>query len=268
MESHILFHNGKIFFTDEGKGRVVVLIHGFLGSKELWHNTRKELQKFFRVISIDLPGHGKSDCYGYVHSMELLAESVKAVLDKLRLKKYVLIGHSMGGYACLAFADLFPDHLRGFCLFHSTAYADTTEKKNDRNKAIASVKENPLVFIRATIKNLFSQKTQKENEENIKFAIQMAKKASRRGIVNALEGMKDRMARDGFLHFADYPIMMIIGKYDAVLPSNLLLKQSETIKKSHVLYLEHSGHMGFLEETQICIDALKKFIRVCFKKQA
>lgn len=107
------FKNGDIHFSDTGKGRVVVLLHGFLGSHEIWEQTISNLSKSYRVIAIDLPGHGGSDNFGYVHTMDLLAKSVKAVLDHLHLKKYVLVGHSMGGYAALAFADLFPDNKIG-----------------------------------------------------------------------------------------------------------------------------------------------------------
>ena len=107
------FKFGKIAFTVNGKGRAVVLLHGFLGSSQTWELMTEALSKNFKVICIDLPGHGQSECFGYTHSMELMAQSVKAVMDTLRLKKYVIIGHSMGGYTGLAFAELYPDFLRG-----------------------------------------------------------------------------------------------------------------------------------------------------------
>ena len=81
MEKSISFRNGKIAFSDEGKGRVVVLIHGFLGSKEIWNSVHASLAKNYRVIAIDLPGHGSSDCFGYVHSMELMAKAIKEILN-------------------------------------------------------------------------------------------------------------------------------------------------------------------------------------------
>ncbi|MBC7863352.1 MAG: alpha/beta hydrolase, partial [Bacteroidia bacterium] len=102
MNKEIQFNHGNISFSDKGKGRVVVLLHGFLGSKEILETVQDKLSKVFRVISIDLPGHGQSDCYGYIHTTELMARGVKAVMDSLKLKRYVLIGHSMGGYAALA----------------------------------------------------------------------------------------------------------------------------------------------------------------------
>ncbi len=266
MQKIIRFRNGKISFSDEGKGRVVVLIHGFLGSKEIWSSVHPSLSKNYRVIAIDLPGHGASDCFGYVHSMELMAKAIKEILTQLKLKKVTLIGHSMGGYVALAFAELFPDHVRGVCLFHSSSFSDTEEKKKDRTKAIQVVKENPKVYVRATVKNLFATNNLKHLHDQIIFSTKIAIKTSRRGIVACLEGMKDRKSRDIILHFANYPIMMIIGKYDNVLPFQILLNQSELLKYPHILVLENTGHMGFLESPEICIKNLRKFIRDSFGK--
>lgn len=260
------FKGGKIAFTDKGKGRAVVLLHGFLGNKDIWADTRDALAKHFRVICIDLPGHGQSDCFGYIHSMDLMAKAVKTVMDQLRLKRYVLAGHSMGGYAALAFAELFSEHVRGICLFHSTSYADSEQKKKDRSKAIRSVKLNPNVYVRATIKNLFAAKNLKLLKKEISFATKIARKTPKRGIVNALEGMKDRPSRDILLHFAEYPIQFIVGRYDNILPMQSLLDQSALCKKGHTLLLENSGHMGFLEQPDICVKHLKRFFRAAFKK--
>ena len=156
MIKTVKFKKGTVTFSDTGKGRVVVLLHGFLGSHQIWENTIQSLSKSYRVIAIDLPGHGSTDCFGYVHTMELLAKCVKTVMDSLRLKKYVIIGHSMGGYAGLAFADMYPDNLRGLCLYHSTAYADSDEKKKDRTRSIKVVKANHKIYTTEVIKNLLA----------------------------------------------------------------------------------------------------------------
>ena len=259
------FKKGVVTFSDTGKGRVVVLLHGFLGSHKIWTNTIEHLSKSFRVIAIDLPGHGDTDCFGYVHTMELLAKSVKAVMDSLKLKKYVIIGHSMGGYAGLAFADMYPDNLKGLCLYHSSAYADSEEKKRDRTRSIKVVKANHKIYTTEVIKNLFATKNFKYLKEEIAFAQKIAAKTSKQSIIASLEGMKDRPHRDVILGLAHFPVMMVIGEYDNVLPSAQLLEQAELIKNKHVLYLEHDGHMGFLESPKQSNTALKKFLRVCFK---
>ncbi len=263
---YIKFKEGKIAYTANGKGRAVVLLHGFLGSSIIWEETKKNLAKHFKVICIDLPGHGESDCFGYIHKMELMAQATKAVMDKLRLKKYVIVGHSMGGYTALAFAELFPDNLRGLCLFHSSSYADSEEKKRDRNKAVKIVKNSYSIYVRATIKNLFANKNLKHFKKEISFTHKIARKTSKQGVVAALEGMKDRPNRDVILSFAKYPILFIIGKYDNVLPMQSLLDQTKLIKHKHVLLLENSGHMGFLEQPDTCVKYLKRFVRESFKK--
>jgi pimeloyl-ACP methyl ester carboxylesterase len=260
-----LYKKEKVTFSDTGKGRVVVLLHGYLGSHKIWEQTISNLSKVNRVIAIDLPGHGDTACYGYAHSMELMAKCVKAVLDHLHLKKVVIIGHSMGGYVALAFADLFPDSLRGLCLYHSTALADSTEKKKDRLRAIHAVKANKGIYTKNTIKNLFASKNLKYLKEEISFASAIAKNTSKKGMIAALHGMKDRQQRDVILSIVKYPIMMVIGEHDNVLPYQQLLEQAQTLKNGSVLFLEHDGHFGFLESPRESNKALRKFIRKCYK---
>jgi pimeloyl-ACP methyl ester carboxylesterase len=259
------YKNEIVAFSDTGKGRVVVLLHGFLGAKEIWQNTIQNLSKSYRVIAVDLPGHGGTACFGYAHSMELMAKCVKAVLDSLRLKKYVLIGHSMGGYVALAYADLFPDNLKGLCLFHSTAYSDTVEKKKDRLRAIELVKASKTVYTKNTIQNLFATKNLKYLKEEIAFAYNIAKQTNKRGIISALHGMRDRPARDLLLGWLQYPMMMVIGELDNVLPYEQLLTQTEMIRDKTVLYLEHDGHFGFLESPRVSNKALRQFLRKCYR---
>lgn len=267
MHKSIQFKKGTITFSDTGKGRVVVLLHGFLGSEKIWEKTIQSLSKSYRVIAIDLPGHGNSDCFGYVHTMELNAKCVKAVMDHLRLKKYVIVGHSMGGYTALAFADMFPDNLKGLCLYHSTAYADSEEKKKDRNRAIRVVKANHQLYTSEVIKNLFADKNKKYLKEEISFAQKIASRVSKQAVIASLEGMKDRPNRDLVLGMVQYPVMMVIGELDKTLPYAQLLEQSEMIKNKHLLYLEHDAHMGFLESPIASNLALKKFLRACYKAE-
>ena len=127
------FKYGKIAFKVKGKGRAIVLLHGFLESSEIWSGYAEKLSRVYKVVLIDLPGHGQSDCFGYVHRMELMAQSVKAVLDSLHLRRYILVGHSMGGYVSLAFAGLYAENMKGMVLFHSTL-CPIQGRKNGRGK--------------------------------------------------------------------------------------------------------------------------------------
>ncbi|MBN8702298.1 MAG: alpha/beta hydrolase [Bacteroidetes bacterium] len=261
----IEFKNTPIRYTSSGKGRAVVLLHGFLESSAMWTDVVKKLARTNRVITIDLLGHGETPSIGYVHTMELIAASVKHVLDKLKLRKYVLIGHSMGGYVALAFAELHSNNLAGIGLFHSTGQPDTEEKKKNRDRAIAAVKANHIHFIDAFFANLFAP----ENVDRLAIEIsKMSKEAqnmSKQSIVNALEGMKIRKSREHVLKNSTLPILFILGKQDSRIDYEEGLKEVRKLKNTTLLSLENAGHMGFLEAKEECISAIKKFVSKCYK---
>ena len=260
------FRKVKVSFSDKGKGRVIVLLHGFLESLEIWEEFSTKLSKHFRVISIDLPGHGKTPCIGYIHPMELLAECVKSVMDSLELRRYVVVGHSMGGYVALAFAELFPQNVSGLCLFHSTAMPDSAEKKKDRDRVADIVKKDHKQFVSDLIPKLFAQ----ENIPLLKSAVDKAKQialnTSKEGIVAALLGMKERPSRELVLKNAKYPVLFIVGKKDVLLAWDNLLLLTSLPKKSFNTVLEHAGHMGFYEATEETMKAVRKFSRMCFRE--
>jgi pimeloyl-ACP methyl ester carboxylesterase len=255
---NIEYKGTNIFYTDSGKGNAVVLLHGFLENSTIWTPFIKDLSKKNRVICIDLLGHGKTECLGYIHSMELMAEVVQAVLKHLKIRRSTFMGHSMGGYVALAFAEKNPDALRGLCLINSTANADTPEKKLNRERAILAVKQNHKTFIRIAIGNLFRPKNRKVFKIEIKQLIKEAQKTPLQGIIAALEGMKIREDREALLHFTPFKKMMIAGKKDPVL--NIENLQTQT-KNTEVKFIEFpDGHMSFIENKSELSYELVRFI--------
>jgi pimeloyl-ACP methyl ester carboxylesterase len=265
MISYAEFKNIRVRYSDTGRGRVIVLLHGFPESLEIWDEFSVKLSKHFRVIAIDLPGHGETPCIGYVHSMDLMAQCVKQVMDSLGLRKYIVVGHSMGGYAALAFAELFHDNLSGLCLFHSTSMPDSPEKKKDRDRGIALVKKDAKHYVNELIANLFAEENVPLYKEEIRELKQIGRQTSRQGIINALEGMKERPRRDWILQYANYPVLYIIGKKDRIVPWESALEQAALPADCQVLLLEKAGHMGFIEEKKLTQDKLLSFSRKCFK---
>lgn len=260
------FKKIKVKYSDSGKGRVIVLIHGFLGSHEVWADLSRSLSKKFRVIAIDLPGHGETPCIGYYHSMELLAQSIKAVLDKIKVRRYVLAGHSIGGYAVLAFAELFPENVSGLCLMNSSAYADTDEKKKNRDKAIRLVKKEHRHYVSEVVDSLFAPELRPKLKTELSKVKRIAERISKQSIINSLEGMKERKSRDLILKFADYPILFIIGKKDSVVNYQTMYPQMGLCKYPSVLMLDDSAHMSFLEFPADTFKQLEAFANRCFRK--
>ena len=140
------YKNIDINYTDNGEGSCLVFLHGFLEDLTMWDPFIEQLSIKNRIVCIDLLGHGQTGCLGYVHTMETMADAVLAVLNHLKLKKYTLFGHSMGGYVALALAEKDPQSIAGISLINSTSYADSDERKKNRDRAIHAVKQNHKLF--------------------------------------------------------------------------------------------------------------------------
>ena len=258
---NLLYKNTNVHFTSIGKGNAVVLLHGFLENSSMWEAVAKELAKKNRVINIDLLGHGETDNLGYIHSMEDQAHMVKALLNHLRLRKYVFIGHSMGGYVALAFAKLFPLTIKGLSLMNSTALPDSEEKKINRDRAIKAVKQNPKIFVRIAIPMLFSEKNREIYPNEIEQITQEALQLSPQGIVAALEGMKIRKNQTSVYKTAKFPIQLIAGKQDPALDYESLISQTNNTNVKVIEFPD--GHMSHIENKVDLISTLSSFIKTC-----
>lgn len=237
----------------------MVLLHGFLENATMWDFYVAEFAKKYRVITIDLLGHGQTECMGYVHTMEDMADAAHAVLHELRIRKAFFVGHSMGGYVSLAFAELYPDNVKGLVLLNSTSRADSEERKLNRDRAIIAVKQNYSAFISMAIANLFSEENRDKLTEEIENVKVEALKTPLQGIVAASEGMKIRKDREVILHFAPYPILLILGKKDPVLIYEDNLEQIEGTNVQLVSF--SGGHMSHIENK----DELRKVLLDFFK---
>jgi len=220
----ILEHKGiNIFYTDQGTGTAIVLLHGFLENSTMWNAFLPELTKRNRVICIDLLGHGKTPCLGYVHTMEDMAEAVLAVLNHLRLRRYYMIGHSMGGYVALAFAEENHKNLKGLCLMNSTYEADDDERKLLRARANKMIQTNFKNMVRMSFANLFSEK-------------------SKTAYFHSLKGKKS----------------ILIGKNDPVVNGEKLIQETKNTQINTAVFSE--GHMSHIENSSLLLNEIMHFI--------
>jgi pimeloyl-ACP methyl ester carboxylesterase len=257
-----IIHKGITVTYQHKKGgkSTVVLLHGFLESHRTWKEYAKILSEKYNILSIDLLGHGETGCLGYVHTMEEMAEAVKAVLKENDVRKAVLVGHSLGGYVALAFAEKYPDSIKGLCLFNSTAVADSELKRKDRSKAINVVKKNHERYVGEVIPNLFLTTDTPELKKAEKKALEIASATSKQGIIAALEGMKIRDNRELVVKFAPCPVFYVIGKLDKLLPYQDLMEQSVLNENGSYFLSEKGGHLCFWEDKFPSLTALQKFI--------
>ncbi len=253
------YKNTKISYSDIGKGTAIVLLHGFLENRLMWEFFISELSKKYRVIAIDLLGHGQSECLGYIHTMEDQADMVHEILSELRIKKAIFAGHSMGGYIALAYAELYPEMVKGIALVNSTSRADSDERKQNRDRAIKAVKKDHTAFVRLSIANLFSESNRERLAGEIEQVKIQALQTPLQGIVAALEGMKMRKDREVLLHFGPYPVVLVLGKNDPVLPYAENAAQADGTKAQLVTFPD--GHMSLIENRDALLQTLSDFFK-------
>ncbi len=251
----------QLAYSMEGEGHPVVLLHGYLESSEIWRPLFEELAGRYRVIAPDLPGHGMSELPPGVPSLEKMGEALFSLFGELGVEHYCLLGHSMGGYLALAMAAQHPEQLRAFCLFHSTPYADNDEKKLNRDRAVELIragKKQQLVNNHSP--NTFAPFNEGPMAAKIDALKQMALKTTDQGIVYALEAMKSRPDRLEVLRGLEVPVLVIQGLHDRFIAEELSRKIAGQVPGATHVFLEHSGHMGFLEEPRASSRYLIRFL--------
>ena len=259
MQKSINFKNANISFTDVGQGSAVVLIHGFLENLSMWKEITPELIKKNRIITIDLLGHGNSDCIGYVHSMELFSETLEAVLKHLKIRKCTLIGHSLGGYVALAFAEKNHEKVKGLCLMNSTSNADDDERKALRLRANKMIQTNFESMVRMSFVNLFGPSSKKNFKTAIDEALSEALQTPIQGYIAAQEGMRIRSNRNDVLTKNKFKKLIIIGKKDPVINYEEALAEAKKTKSETKIL--PNGHMSHIENTEELIKSLKEFLK-------
>jgi pimeloyl-ACP methyl ester carboxylesterase len=257
----ININNNIISYFITGSGKPVMFLHGFGEDSTVWKNQIEILEKNYLLILPDIPGSGDSDLTHDV-SMEAIAEIIKQIAHAEKIERFVLMGHSMGGYATLAFAEKYPEMLNGFGLFHSTAYADTEEKKITRRKGIEFINEHgSKKFLETTTPNLFSEITKEKNPQLIQLFLQTLPHFSNNALIAYYEAMIARPDRTEILRNTNLPVLFIIGKQDKAVPFEDSLKQSALPTKSFVTILENTAHMGMLEASEKSNNVLLTFLQ-------
>jgi len=264
MDDFCYYKNFKIHYTHQGTGNTVVLLHGFTESLNIWNEFSARLSESFQVITIDLPGHGQSECVSQVHTMEIMADCVKTVLDHVGIKQCVVIGHSLGGYAALAFAEAHPAMMKGLGLFHSNAFADSPETVKNRMRTNNLIKNNHFNFLSEFIPSLFAPENQMKYVTEINALVRESKSMSAEAVMAANSGMAERPDRTHVLKNAAYPVLFIAGKLDTRCTIDKMMEQIGLPNDSVALIMGDVAHMGYIEAKEKTFYAVKTFVDGCY----
>ncbi len=261
VEKNIRYQSSKIFYRTIGKGKPVILIHGFGEDGDIWNKQVGFLKGQFQLIIPDLPGSGHSELIKDM-SIEGMAEIIKVILTEEKIEQCTLIGHSMGGYITLAIAEKYPELLSSFGLVHSSAFADSEEKKSARLKSIEFINKNGAYdFLRTAIPGLFGKHWSAAHQLEIERLAEKGKNFSKEALVQYYQAMIGRPDRTHILKTFPRPILFIIGQHDNAVPFSQSLQQCYLPGQSHIHILRNSAHMGMWEETTPLNNFLLGFLQ-------
>lgn len=272
MSKTFNYHNSQITYRTAGAGKAVVLLHGFGEDSTIFNTQIDFLKEHCLLIVPDLPGTGKSELTKfndqhptsssqYPASIEDYAKCIYALLKFENITNCTMIGHSMGGYITLTFAKLFPHLLNGFGLLHSTAFADSEEKKQNRLRGIQLIGDyGGYSFLKNTIPNLFSSNFKQQFPEQIEVLIEASKQFSNEALQQYSFAMMNRLDSTDVLKGSKVPVLFILGTEDIAVPLNDVLQQTKMPECSYIHVLNNVGHMGMLEATDSVNTYLLQFI--------
>ncbi|AKG36361.1 alpha/beta fold hydrolase [Paenibacillus durus] len=250
-----------ISYSDQGQGEVIVLLHGFCGSAEYWEKVIPILSGSYRVIAPDLRGHGSSDAPLGAYTIEQMADDVLSLLDALDIPKVTLLGHSLGGYITLSFAQRYASRLTAFGLIHSTAYPDSIEAKEKRLKAVAAIGSQGITdFVDGFVPGLFAPETTESSPELLQRAREIGFKTPPQGAIGAALAMRERPDRRDVISASELPVLLVAGEKDGLVP----VERTFTSDKRNVTkaVISGAGHMSLFEEPEQLADVIKDFAAV------
>ncbi|MFO7574561.1 MAG: alpha/beta hydrolase [Bacteroidales bacterium] len=265
----VLFYTDKagrrIAYRERGEGDTIVLLHGYLESLLVWERFSTDLARHFRVLSVDLPGHGQSDVISEEHSMEMMAERIKGLLDYLGKEKVILTGHSLGGYVALAFLEMFPERLAGYCLFHSHPFADTDAAIERRKREISIVEAGKKnIMYPGNIIKMFAPDNIEIMKDEVERFNEIASLTNDKGIIAVLRGMMSRPSRLHLIESGKVPLLIILGIHDQYIDYGTIAGALRLPSNASMITLYESGHLGFVEEPERTSSVVLEFAFTVF----
>ncbi len=242
----------ELAYENCGRGTPLVLIHGYPLDHSIWSPVVPLLENDFDIIMPDLRGFGESGAQGKSPTMTGMAEDMAALLDSLKIKKAVVVGHSMGGYVALAFARSFPERMLALGLVASQASADAPEKKAGRYQEAEHILAHGVVDVAADMSVKLTDNPTLQAELKVLMSRQ-----SPQGLAGALQAMAERQDSMPLLSQMEYPVVLVHGLNDKLIPVERARQIQKTLKKGFLTEIEDVGHMPMMEKPQATAKALK-----------
>lgn len=242
----------ELAYDRHGSGTPLVLLHGYPLDHQIWESLTPLLKDTFDIILPDLRGFGSSTTVNTTYTMNDFASDIAGLLDHLGIQKTAIAGHSMGGYAALAFARLYPDRVGGLGLVSSQALADPPDRREGRYKSAAEVAEKGINDVVESMTPKFTpDKTLQAHVHEI-----MARQHSN-ALMGALKAMAERADSSALLSAFKSPVVIVHGDTDTLIPIERAREAQALIPHAHFVELKGVGHVPMMEASQATAEALR-----------
>ena len=261
MEFFALAANIATHIEDSKKGeKTILLLHGYLETMYIWEDFYKELSRDYRVIRMDLPGHGLT-CTAPVNTMELMATVAKGVLDVCKVDKATVIGHSMGGFVALDCCRLFPDRFEKLVLLNSYPYSESDSSRAVRAREQAAINANHLTTLaELSIPKMFYGENLRRLDDKIRETIELCETHDPAGIIASVKGIIQKEDSSAWLAGCNIPAMSICGESDSLVTEEIRGRMAADFPKVRQITLPKCGHNVFLEYPEQTLELIREFV--------
>jgi pimeloyl-ACP methyl ester carboxylesterase len=244
-------------YSEQGSGPALVLLHGLGLDHTIWMSIARNCSSYAKVIMPDLRGHGLSGAPEGIYTMDMMAADIKRLMDRIRIEKIVLAGHSMGGYVALAFAQEYPDLLNGLILVTTNADEDPPDKRQARILLATEIEKQGSGVMADSLANRLT-----DDPILISKMHFLINRTTPKGLIGASLGMAERKDMHEVLRSLTCPSLIIAGENDRITSLSTAEKLVETCQKGKLVIMPNAGHLPMMEEPEVMTIAILGFMRV------
>ncbi|WP_414504235.1 alpha/beta fold hydrolase [Streptomyces sp. NEAU-L66] len=249
-------------YEDEGSGEPLVLVHGHPFDRSMWRPQTEHFSRAgWRVIAPDLRGYGESTVVPGTTPLETFARDLLALLDGLRIERFVLGGLSMGGQIVMECYRLFPERIRGLVFADTFAAAETEEGRTARRDMAARLlREGMPGYAQEVLGKMVSPHTLAHRPEVAAHVLAMMTAAPPEGAAAALRGRAERPDYTHLLSQVSVPALVVVGTEDAYTPVSDARDIHARVPDATLSVIEQAGHLPNLERPDEFNAALAEFL--------
>ncbi|MFM8322859.1 MAG: alpha/beta fold hydrolase [Chloroflexota bacterium] len=262
MSKTIHVNGFSMAYTDEGAGQPLLFVHGYPLNRRLWAPQALALSGQYRVLAVDLRGHGESDPVPGPYNMDLLADDLNAFLDALHIDQpVVLCGLSMGGYVAFAFWRRYAARLCGLILTATRAAADSDEARRARDAAIETARTRGVsAIVEGMLPKMLAPLSYEQRPELVQQVRQILLATSLEGVLGDLAALRDRVDSTATLSQINVPVMIVHGREDQIIPLKEAEGMAAQLRRAELQVLSNAGHLPNLENTPVFNQAVRQFV--------